>query len=304
MSSYVAGIDGGQSSTTAVIGDRNGRIVGRGRAGAADEIGAGPDSSRLRDALRDALSAAREHAGLPRDVSFAAIVAGVSGYEGRVYGKAPELPTSREVLVHDAPIAHAGALGGNPGIVVVAGTGSAVYATGERQTWAGGGWGYLFGDEGSAFWLAREALAALMRRDDAGAFESEELRAAREFFGLPSLRRIARGFYAGEVSRERLAAFAPVAMAFPAFREIADRGADCLAALVRRALEAGAAPAVAFAGGMFADTRFGERLAAGIREAFPAVAVVAPKYDPCVGALMLAYREAGLGPFPEIGSPV
>ncbi len=304
MSSYVAGIDGGQSSTTAVIGDRNGRIVGRGRAGPADEIGAGPDSSRLRDALRAALSAAREHAGLPRGVSFAAIVAGVSGYEGRVYGKAPELPTAREVLVHDAPIAHAGALAGKAGVVVIAGTGSTVYATGGPQPWRGGGWGYLFGDEGSAFWIAREALEALMRRDDASAPASEEVRAACDFFGLPSLRRIARGFYAGEVSRERLAAFAPAAMALPAFREIANRGADRLAAMVRLSLEAGAAPAVAFSGGMFADVRFSERLAAGIREAFPAVTMIAPKYDPGVGALMLAYREAGLGPFPEIGGLV
>jgi glucosamine kinase len=300
VSAYVAGIDGGQSSTVAVIGDQNGKIVGRGRAGAADEIGAGPDSSRLRDALRDALSAAREHAGLPRDAAFAAIVAGVSGYEGRVYGKAPELPTAREVLVHDAPIAHAGALAGKAGVVVIAGTGSTVYATGGPETWTGGGWGYLFGDEGSAFWVAREVLAALMRRDDAGEPASKEARAACDFFGLPSLRSIARGFYAGEVTRERLAAFAPAALAFPAFRDVADRGADRLAALVRLALEAGASPAVAFSGGMFADARFGERLAAGIREAFPAVAVVAPKYDPSVGALMLAYLEAGLGPFPEI----
>ncbi len=302
MSSYVAGIDGGQSSTTAVIGDKNGRIVGRGRAGPADEIGAAPDSSRLRDALRDALSAARDHAGLPHGVSFAAIVAGVSGYEGRVYGKAPELPTAREVLVHDAPIAHAGALAGKAGVVVIAGTGSAVYATGDRHTWNGGGWGYLFGDEGSAFWVAREALAALMRRDDAGTPASEEGRAACDFFGLPSLRRIARGFYAGEVTRERLAAFAPAAMAFPEFRQIADRGADRLAAMVRRSLEAGAAPAVAFTGGMFADARFGERLAARIRAAYPAVTLIAPKYEPDVGALMLAYREAGLGPFPAITS--
>ncbi len=304
MSVYVAGIDGGQSSTSAAIGDETGVVVGRGRADAADEVGAGAHSSRLRDALRGALSAAREQAGLPRDVSFAAIVAGISGYEGRLYGRAPELPTPRELLVHDAPIAHAGALAGRPGVVVIAGTGSVVYATGGTHAWTGGGWGYLFGDEGSAFWVAREALAALMRSDDTDAGAREDVRAACDFFGLPSLRRIARGFYSGEISRERLAAFAPVALAFPAFQAIAARGADCLAALARTALAAGAAPEVAFSGGMFADARFGARLAAGIREAFPAVAVIAPKYDPGIGALMLAYREAGLGPFREIGGLV
>jgi glucosamine kinase len=301
MSVYVAGIDGGQSSTTAVIGDRNGCVVGRGRAGAADEIGAGTDSTRLSDALCDALSDARSNAELPGDLQFAAIVAGVSGYEGHLRGRAPALPAKRFVLEHDAPVAHAGALAGEPGIVVIAGTGSAVYATGGSQPWTGGGWGYLFGDEGSAFWMAREALAALMRRDDEHSPVGEEVRAAYDFFGLPSLRRIARGFYLADVSRERLAAFAPIALRFPSFREIADRGADRLAAVVRSALEAGAAPTVAFSGGMFADARFAQRLAAGIGEAFPAARIIAAKYEPSVGALLLAYREAGLGPFGEIG---
>jgi glucosamine kinase len=294
MSLYVAGIDGGQSSTTAVIGDGNGNVIGRGHAGAADEIAAGPDSTRLRDALHGALHNAREHAGLPTGVSFAAIVAGVSGYEGRVYGKPPQLPSTRTVLMHDAPVAHAGALAGRPGVVVVAGTGSAVYATGSGDARTSGGWGYLFGDEGSAFWVAREALAAMMRRDDERHPAFHDVAVACEFFGIPSLRRLARGFYAGEISRERLAAFTPVVMEFPGVRDIADRGADRLAALVRSALDAGAAPAVALSGGMFADLRFSERVAAGIRAAFASADIVAAKYEPSVGALMLAYREAGI----------
>ncbi|MGA8535041.1 MAG: hypothetical protein WB615_13115, partial [Candidatus Tumulicola sp.] len=53
-------------------------------------------------------------------------------------------------------------------------------------------------------------------------------------------------------------------------------------------------------GGMFADASFAERLAAGIHQAFPNVRIVAPKYEPSVGALLLAYREARLGPFPRI----
>ena len=90
--------------------------------------------------------------GLPSESNFAAIVAGVSGYEGRVYGAPPEMPTRHFTLMHDAPVAHAGALAGMPGVVVIAGTGSVVYArdeNGRSQTL--GGWGFLFGDEGSAF---------------------------------------------------------------------------------------------------------------------------------------------------------
>ncbi|MBV8373348.1 MAG: hypothetical protein JOY69_08825 [Candidatus Eremiobacteraeota bacterium] len=300
MTAYLAGIDGGQSSTTAVIGDACGRIVGRGRAGPADEINAGHESTRLHDALHGALQAARTAANLAGNTAFAAIVAGISGYEGRVYGKKPELPTQRLLLVHDALIAHAGALDGAAGVVAIAGTGSVVYATGGARPWLAGGWGYLFGDEGSAFWVARETLSALMQRADRGEDAGDEMRVAGEFFNAPTLRALGRAFYAGEISRERLAAFAPTAMRYPAGRAIAERGADALGATVRAALAAGATPTVTFVGGMFADARFREALARAIRSAFPATHFVAPKYEPSIGALALAYQEAGFGPFAEI----
>src|SRR5690348_10321079 len=203
MSPYFAGIDGGQSSTVALVADETGRIVGRGSAGPADEIGAGPDSTRLHDALHGALAAARSDAGLDADCTFAAIVAGISGYNGKLRGRAPQLPSARVKLMHDAPIAHAGALEGRPGVVIIAGTGSVVYArdaAGRESTL--GGWGFLFGDEGSAFRIAADALALLMRAQDEGdASYAAETAAACAFFEKESLRAIGRGFYVGDPSR-------------------------------------------------------------------------------------------------------
>jgi N-acetylglucosamine kinase-like BadF-type ATPase len=298
--SYVAGIDGGQTSTVAAIADESGRVLGHGRAGAADEIGHGENSTRLRDALRDALNEARTNARLPADTRFAAIVAGISGYEGRVYGKEPQLPAKKLLLVHDAVVAHAGALRGNPGIVVIAGTGSALYWSDAKHQRTAGGWGYLFGDEGSAFWLVRESLALMMRaQDDRSTDVSRETRMACEYFGKASLREIARAFYAGEISRHRLASFATEAAHLAAFREIAGRGADRLATLVRSAIAAGAPPVVACTGGMFDDKWFAERFASGIRTA--GVHLVEPAHPPEAGALLLAYREAGM-PVPELHS--
>ena len=159
-----AGIDAGQSSTTAAIAGSDGTIIARGYAGPADEIGATAESTRLRDALEGALADAIVNAKLDPSSRFDAIVAGISGYEGRIYGAAPRLPSDRVRLVHDSAIAHAGALGGKPGIVVIAGTGSAAYATfADGSAHFEGGWGYLFGDEGSAFWIARSAVSAATR---------------------------------------------------------------------------------------------------------------------------------------------
>lgn len=293
MSGFFAGIDGGQSSTVAAIGDEAGREIGRGFAGPADEVAQGPSSTRLRDALRDALAAACVSAGLSSGVRFDAIVAGVSGYEGRVYGADPDLPAESVSLVHDAPIAHAGALAGEAGVTVVAGTGSVVYATGGAGERTLGGWGYLFGDEGGAFWFAREVLATMMRAADDDAGLEDETRAACAFFGLPSLRSVARAAYAGEIDRARLAAFAREALRWEPMQAVAARGSQRLSALVAAAVADGAPARVALCGGMFADAAYFARVTAAIRARIPAADVRQPLYDPCAGALLLAYRAAG-----------
>jgi N-acetylglucosamine kinase-like BadF-type ATPase len=292
----VAGIDGGQSSTVAVIGDESGRVLGRGVAGPADEVGAGRDSTRLRDALHAALAIALRAAKLPSATRFDAIVAGISGYDGRVYGRPADLPSARASLMHDTPIAHAGALGGGAGVIVIAGTGSVVYGTSENgSSCTLGGWGYLFGDEGSAFAIVRDGLARMMRAlDDGDASLAAETRAVCEYFGLPSLRRLVHALYKGELTRARVASFAPRAMAFESLRSIPENGADRLAALVRTAIVAGAAPRVAFTGGVFADERFRDRVRAGIVAALPATTIVESRYEPACGALLLAYRAAGV----------
>jgi len=288
---YVAGIDGGQTSTAAVIGDERGRIVGSGVAGPADEVGQGADSTRMHDALSGALRAACKEADLDCGTHFEAIVAGVSGYEGRVYGKMPQLPAARFVLMHDAPIAHAGALAGEPGVVVIAGTGSVVYATDGKQGWTFGGWGYLFGDEGSAFWLARQKLAGLMHAEDRGVDAADDVRQACEFFGLPSLRAIARAFYAGELSRDRIAAFASEVLA--PWTDVT-LGATYLSWLAREAVVRGAPARVALVGGMFSDDEFATAMAEHLERNRPGIDIVTPRHDPAVGALILAYREAGI----------
>jgi N-acetylglucosamine kinase-like BadF-type ATPase len=292
-----AGLDGGQSSTQAVIGDERGRILAGGSGAAADEIGVNADSTRLHDALSGALDDARRRAGLPDDTRFDAIVAGISGYDGRVYGRAPRLPSARVLLMHDTPIAHAGALGASAGVIAIAGTGSVVYGRAEDgSTQTLGGWGFLFGDEGSASRIARDALASVMRAyDENDPSLDRERDALFDFFGKSSLRQIAHAFYKGEITRAQLAAFAPVALRFDAFRAIANHGADRIAALIARAIDAGAPPRVALVGGVFADEGFRERVCAGVRAAAPRAEIVQACYEPAWGALLLAYRELGLG---------
>ena len=297
MTAWYAGIDGGQSGTRAVIGDARGRILGRGESGPADEVGEGPDSSRLASALEGAMASAMRDAGLPDGARAEVVVAGISGYAGSVRGRAPSLPARRTVLVHDLPIAHAAAFGAGPGIAVIAGTGSAALARdldGRERTC--GGWGYLFGDEGGAFALARDALATLMRDlDEHGIAGDDHGRAAR-FFGARDLRDVAARVAAGAITRAQLAAFAREVLAMPRFAPLVERAAGeavRLAVVAARGLRWNGPPPVAFSGGLARDARYRALLSeqassAGLR-------CVTPVRSACDGALLLAYREASVG---------
>ncbi len=274
-----AGIDGGQTASMAVIGNET-RVLARGGAGAADEIGVTTDSTRMRNALEGALASALAAAGLPPETQFDAIVAGVSGYEGRIYGQAPRMPTQTFILLHDAPIAHAGAFRSEPGVVVIAGTGSVAYAVArDGQTRTSGGWGYLFGDEGSAFWIARTFLAR--------ATENATLvRPLLEYFDVASLRILVRAFYSGEIGRDRFASFAAVALTSD---EMADATARELARLAASAVLERPCE-IAFVGGLFGNAGLKQRVYAQTRALLPDCAIVEPSTDPAEGALILARR--------------
>jgi N-acetylglucosamine kinase-like BadF-type ATPase len=285
---YCAGIDGGQSSTQCAIGDERGVVIARAGAPPADVDGA--------------LEAALAAANLPADTQFDAIVAGLSGYdEGLAAPLQLRIVHQHLRATHDTEIAHAGAFDGGPGIALIAGTGSVALGIDEdgRRVRAGG-WGYMFGDEGSAFWIAREAIGRAMRDEDSGAPATFGPRVLA-FFGLESLRAVQHAVLRGELERPRVAAFAPVVL--EAARN-GDRGAaeirhDAVGALaqlvhvVHRRIGSSRKLPIAPLGGVFADAEFLERWKWAMRALEPAAAIVKPRGDAAGGALRLAYRDAG-----------
>jgi glucosamine kinase len=90
---------------------------------------------------------------------------------------APHVPGAKITVVHDSRLLLA-AGGASTGVAVIAGTGSAAWgknAQGEEAR--AGGWGYLLGDEGSGYWLGREAVRYSLRRMNQG-LEPDELTTA------------------------------------------------------------------------------------------------------------------------------
>lgn len=295
-----AGFDGGQSGTTAVVGDAAGRVLGRGRGPRADPARPGDPTARLeaqQRALDVALDAAFAAATLPTETRVDRAVAGISGFEP---GLSP-VPTLARVaglaVVHDAEIAHAGALGGSPGIVAIAGTGSV--ALGRARSYGpfvrAGGWGATLGDGGSAVDLARRALGRAAREWDRGRRSVVAARALA-FYAVPSLRALQQQLGDGRLGVADLAAFATSVLELGAAGD-ADAATDVAGAAAGLAgdvaIVAGrlpAAPPVSYAGGLFASGAYREAFSLACRAAIPGADVRPPLSDAAVGALGLAVR--------------
>ena len=70
-------------------------------------------------------------------------------------------------VVNDVEVGWAGALECQPGIHIVAGTGSIAYGKGaDGRSARCGGWNEFFGDEGSCYWLGREAMSLFTKQSD------------------------------------------------------------------------------------------------------------------------------------------
>jgi N-acetylglucosamine kinase-like BadF-type ATPase len=300
---YVAGVDGGQSSTSVVVVDEKGVVRGRGAAGPADHVGEPPCSRKFANACATALTRALEAAGLARDTRFAAVHAGLSGYDERFDGAAPDVRADVMRVEHDAPVALAGAVQTLPAVVVIAGTGSVAFGkSGDGRSVRTGGWGYLFGDAGSAFAVARDALAHAMREDDRGA-RSPLGDAALAYFDHRNLRALATEAVLGRISRDQVAAFARVVhdaarLGDAAAAAVVDEAASALAALAAAALArldlTDQTVPVAFTGGSFRNDAFFARARERLALLAPHAQAVAARYDPVVGAALLAFRDAGL----------
>jgi N-acetylglucosamine kinase-like BadF-type ATPase len=167
---FYLGIDSGGSKTTCAVGDEN-SLLATATAGASNVVRVG--AAQARESLHQSVRQACAAAGItPAQVACTCIgAAGAVRAEiiGIVRSALAEiLPTAIDV-VGDMEIALEAAFRDGPGVIVIAGTGSIAYGrTASGNTVRAGGWGFAISDEGSAHWIGRTAIAALLRSMDSG----------------------------------------------------------------------------------------------------------------------------------------
>jgi N-acetylglucosamine kinase len=301
------GVDGGQSGTATLIGDETGRILGAGEAGPCNHAGAAEGRAKLERAVRESLVTAASEAGLDvAGVEFEVACFGMSGGPDDKREILEKIVRARRwIVTHDAATALAGATATGRGIVTIAGTGSIAYGrNAEGRTGRAGGWGYVFGDEGGAFDIARQALRAALRMEE-GWGPSTVLRGAlMDATGSENANQVLHRFYTPEWPRSRVATLARLVdtaagegdSVAEAILSAAAQDLAMLAASVRLQLWApGEAVDVVYIGGVFESDRLRERFRMVV-ELEDGNRCGPPRHGPAEGALLEAYRSAGLNP--------
>lgn len=182
------GIDGGGSKTRFLLIDERGRLLASHLEGPAYHLEIGIDA--LRAMLTHGIRETLRRGGVSReDLTYA--FAGLPAYgEDRIAQSALDavpadaLRSGHYRCGNDMVCGWAGALAGADGINVVAGTGSIAYGEFGGRSARAGGWGELFSDEGSAFWMAREGLRLFSRMSDARSPRGPLYQEIRRHFGL------------------------------------------------------------------------------------------------------------------------
>lgn len=266
MKKWYVGVDGGGTKTSFAVSAGDGSVAARAeRPGCSYQmIGVASVVSLISEGIRECLSTAGASLedcagcclGIPCFGENAEHDAVLAEELHRALAPAPVY------IVNDVEVGWAGSLGGQEGIHVVAGTGSIAYGRSADGTSARcGGWSEFFGDEGSCYWVGREAMSLFSKQADGRIPRGPLYSVVKEMYGTAdclSFNGYVIEHLAGhrdKVAEFQVAAMQAAEMGDPSARRLYQRAARELAMLVKALKDqlsfAQADVPVSYSGGLF-----------------------------------------------------
>ncbi len=308
---YVVGLDGGGTKTIAQLADRKGKILSESRGGPSNfQIIGVEESARV---VIDLVETCCRNIGC-NGSEIGSVVAGLAGAgrpsdQQRMMAGLRKEAQGRGVYLKDiavesdARIALEGAFLGDPGIIVIAGTGSIVYAMDSRgRTFRAGGWGRLIGDEGGGYHIGQEAFHAVAKMMDGRGEKTLLRRMIGSQFGFRTQEEIISAIYRDgfDVATAAPLVFRAAGNKDGAAMNIVSTAASELVETVRAVVEqlergpkrAGRIFPVAFIGSLLeSDNSYSVAVRALVRKRLKNVTIENPVAGPSRGALLMALKR-------------
>ncbi|NVM77307.1 N-acetylglucosamine kinase-like BadF-type ATPase [Duganella sp. SG902] len=304
------GVDGGGTKTAFALIDGQGQVLAQHTESGAYylEVGMEGAAAMLARGCNALFSAANVTAS---DLAFAFFGLPAYGEDRAAQRQLDALPRAilgheRYVCGNDMVCSWAGSLACADGISVIAGTGSMAYGEFAGRRARAGGWGELFSDEGSAYWIARAGLALFSRMSDGRAPRGSLYKLVRQRLALAEDLDLCQVIYGDlQAERSRVAALSRLVSEAAALGDlqaeaIITSAAAELALLVDAVRDAlGVADevevAVSYSGGLFgADGPLHAPFAQALAARSGPYRLAPPRLVPVLGAALYAARCAGV----------
>ncbi len=304
----ILGVDSGSTKTMCAIVNESFEVLGVGISGPSNYHVVGIEQAKKNVSL--SIESACYNAGLQRGNQFDIGCFGMGGLDNErdrqiISGFITSLNISKEYeIVNDVVVAYYAVTLGEPGVGVVAGTGSIAYASdGKGTTARAGGWGWLIGDEGSAFYIAREALAFATKAFDGRGSYTEIINLAKKHFGISNFEEIITAIYQDLPAPRDLSLFAE---AVSLAAEEGDAIAREILAKAGRELALSAEAAarkvgitdlqivVGGAGGVWRSDTVWKTFKSELKKKLPRSVFRGPIEFPVIGAIVMGMRKKGI----------
>lgn len=303
------GIDGGGTKTTCMIADGEGRILAT-ASGSSTNLKSNPHE-HVRDELERLIRLViRDSESSLEDVC--GIYLGLAGTDRdedkqKITGYLREwIPDDILIRVNnDAVTALAAGTWGEPGVVLIAGTGSIAYGSDPSSGYFSrvGGWGYVLGDEGSGYHIGLQALNAVMRNYD-GRGEPTELTArVLKHFALEQPGQLVPRIYENGPYRQKIAELSRMVVEASQLGDaVAQRiVSEAVCSLYEIAVTAGEGIAAAdhtiplvLSGGLFSSAYFETQFRSYAQLQSSRFALQRLELPPVAGAIILSMTDSGI----------
>ncbi len=301
----ILAIDGGGSRTRCLLIDERGQVVGQTQTGPSNHLIVAGDV--VKRSLAEAVDQALGSCQLNRD-QVACVSAGLAGVDFDGAGASAmeevfrELGFGQMVVNGDMVIAHAGALGMQQGVIALAGTGSVILGIGANSERVKvGGWGPVYGDEGSAYRIGQMSLRAAARDYDGRGAATALKEAVLSALGLRQFRDTVSRVYVEAMEPREIAALSSIAYEVAAAGDEVARAifvlagqelAESVAAAIGRLDLTSPEILVSYQGAVLeACALVRESFGDALKSRFSKVRIVPPRFEPVIGAYLLG-REA------------
>jgi len=300
-------LDGGGTRTRCAAFDRKGVVRAEAETGPSNHLAR--DEDRGLEPVRDAISTVLQRCGA-RSNQVRIVSAGLAGVDlgGEGLFEAREFLQrcgfGQFVVSADIVTAHAGALGGKPGILALSGTGAVFYGvTVDGEHRKAGGWGAIYGDEGSAYWIGQMALRAASAAYDGRRPKTLLIDQICEALGLRDFSETLQCIYRSHM-RVRLiadlsrtteaAAAAGDTVALEILRKAGDELSRGVQAVAKALSMQPRGTEVTWEGSVLRNSELVRaQFITSLERVEPALTMVPPRFDPVYGAYLIGCKHIG-----------